>query len=205
MGIGTGTTAPSAKLDVNGEINMLGRIGMSINDINQCFTYDGKTMGHYSIGWLQETTCTNSGPSLLMSGYGGIKLFTTGTQRLAINYQGKVGIGLSNPDVTMGATPSDEMLTVNGAIHAKEVRVDLTGSLADFVFTPTYKLMPLNQVEQYVKTNSHLPEIPSAAEVSKNGMNMGEMQNKLLQKVEELTLYVIEQQKRIEQLEKNQK
>ena len=59
--------------------------------------------------------------------------------------------------------------------------------------------MPLNQVEQYVNTNSHLPEMPSAAEVSKNGLNMGEMQNKLLQKVEELTLYMIDQQKTINQ------
>ncbi|MDO9154222.1 MAG: hypothetical protein Q7U47_11090 [Paludibacter sp.] len=60
--------------------------------------------------------------------------------------------------------------------------------------------MLLNQVEQFVKTNRHLPEIPSAAEVAKNGMNMGEMQNKLLLKIEELTLYVIEQQKQINKL-----
>jgi hypothetical protein len=104
---------------------------------------------------------------------------------------GKVGIGTINPDA---------LLTVNGIIHAKEIKVDLTGSLADFVFHPTYKLMPLHEVEQFVKTNSHLPEIPSAAEVSKYGMNMGEMQNKLLQKIEELTLYMIEQQKQIEEL-----
>jgi len=107
---------------------------------------------------------------------------------MLIDDSGRIGIGLTNPD---------EMLTVNGIIHAKEVKVDMTGSLADFVFKPTYKLMPLNQVEQYVNTNSHLPEMPSAAEVSKNGLNMGEMQNKLLQKVEELTLYMIDQQKTI--------
>jgi hypothetical protein len=60
--------------------------------------------------------------------------------------------------------------------------------------------MPLNRVEEYVNANNHLPEMPSASEVSKNGLSMGEMQNKLLQKVEELTLYVIEQQKEINQL-----
>jgi hypothetical protein len=59
--------------------------------------------------------------------------------------------------------------------------------------------MPLNDVEEYVKINSHLPEIPSAEEITKNGFKMGEMQNKLLQKVEELTLYMIEQQKTINQ------
>ena len=60
--------------------------------------------------------------------------------------------------------------------------------------------MPLHLVEQYVKTNSHLPEIPSADEITKNGLSIGDMQNKLLQKIEELTLYMIEQQKQIEDL-----
>jgi len=112
-----------------------------------------------------------------------------------ISYTGNVGIGTINPD---------QKLTVKGKIHAEEVIIDLAVP-ADYVFKSTYNLMPLNEVEQYVKTNSHLPEIPSASEITKNGLNMGEMQNKLLQKVEELTLYLIEQQKRIEQLEKNQK
>ena len=108
---------------------------------------------------------------------------------------GKVGIGISTPD---------ELLTVKGTIHATEVKVDLNG-LSDFVFDDKYKLMPLNQVEQYVRKNSRLPEMPSAAQVSKSGLNMGDMQNKLLQKVEELTLYVIEQQKQIEQLKQDLK
>ena len=201
--LGIGTKDPKSKLDVQGEINMLGRIGMSINDASQCFTYDSKSMGHYSLGWLQESQCTNSGPSLLMSGYGGVKLFTTGQQRFAITANGKVGIGLANPDVSLSSAPADEMLTVNGTIHAKEVRVDLTGSLADYVFSPTYSLRPLTEVEAFVKENQHLPEIPSAAEVKEKGLSMGEMQNKLLQKIEELTLYVIELKKinDIQQLE----
>jgi hypothetical protein len=102
---------------------------------------------------------------------------------------GNLGIGTTNPD---------QKLTVNGKIHATEVIVDLAIP-ADYVFKPTYKLMPLHEVEQFVKTNSHLPEIPSATEITKNGLSMGEMQNKLLQKVEELTLYMISQQKTIDQ------
>ena len=105
-------------------------------------------------------------------------------------HAGNVGIGC-NPN-------SSYKLNVNGIIHAIEVKVDLDG-FADYVFNPTYKLMPLHEVEQYVNINSHLPEMPSAAEVSKNGLSVGEMQNKLLKKVEELTLYVIEQQKTISQ------
>ena len=81
-------------------------------------------------------------------------------------------------------TTQKSLLIVDGTIHAQEVIVDLNTSLADFVFHPTYNLMPLHEVEQFVKTNSHLPEIPSDAEVSKNGMSIGEMQNKLLQKIE---------------------
>jgi len=110
-------------------------------------------------------------------------------------YAGNIGIGTTNPD---------EKLTVNGVIHAKEVKVDLSGALADFVFKPDYKLISLPQVEQFVKANNHLPQMPSANEVAKNGLSMGEMQNKLLQKVEELTLYAIQQNKKIvEQDKKN--
>ncbi len=123
---------------------------------------------------------------------------------LTIQESGKVGIGISN-------ITTDALLTVNGTIHAKEVKVSLD-NLADYVFAPEYSLMPLHKVEEFVKANKHLPEIPSAAEVKEKGLSMGEMQNKLLQKIEELTLYVIELQKtnekqsaRIEQLEKSQK
>jgi len=118
---------------------------------------------------------------------------------------GKIGIGLSDAVTKLAASPSDELLTVNGTIHAKEVKVDLTGSLADYVFNSNYTLMPLCKVEQYVKTNSRLPELPSAEEVKRNGLSLGEMQNKLLQKIEELTLYVIGQQKKIDELEQRLK
>jgi hypothetical protein len=107
------------------------------------------------------------------------------------NTSGSVGIGTTNPD---------QKLTVKGKIHAEEVIIDLAVP-ADYVFKPNYKLMPLNQVEQFVRTNSHLPEIPSATEITKNGLNMGEMQNKLLQKVEELTLYLIDKNKEIQSLQ----
>jgi len=110
-----------------------------------------------------------------------------------LNVTGHVGIG------SIATDPTGAMLTVKGKIHTTEVIVDLNAPVADYVFDTNYTLMPLNKVESYVKENKHLPEIPSATEVSQNGMNMGEMQNKLLQKVEELTLYVIEQQKTINQ------
>ncbi|OFZ06813.1 MAG: hypothetical protein A2338_08785 [Bacteroidetes bacterium RIFOXYB12_FULL_41_6] len=71
---------------------------------------------------------------------------------------------------------------------------------ADFVFAKGYKLRTLQELDQFVSVNQHLPEIPSAKEMEEKGMDMGEFQIKLLQKVEELTLYIIQQQKEIEEL-----
>lgn len=188
--VGIGNPTPASKLDVNGEISMPfdNRIGSFLSDAFSSVYTDNKAMGHYSLGWFSDSWCPGGG-TLWVSGYGGMKFFTSGSPRLVVDISGKVGIGTTTPD---------HELTVNGTIHAKEVIVTVDIP-ADYVFKPSYKLMPLTQVEQYVKTNSHLPEIPSASEVSKNGMNMGEMQNKLLQKIEELTLYMIDQQKTINQ------
>ena len=95
-------------------------------------------------------------------------------------------------------------LTADGKLRAKEVKVTLSG-WSDFVFANDYKLLPLSDVEQYIKENNRLPDIPSAAEVEENGVELGSMQAKLLMKIEELTLYTIEQQKLIEDLQKQVK
>ncbi|MCV9930945.1 hypothetical protein OIU80_01490 [Flavobacterium sp. LS1R47] len=101
---------------------------------------------------------------------------------------GNVGIGTTNPD---------EKLTVNGKIHAKEVRIDLGIPAPDYVFANNYKLKSLQEVEEFIKQNSHLPEIPSAKEIEKNGLMLAEMNMSLLKKIEELTLYSIAQEKKI--------
>ena len=80
-------------------------------------------------------------------------------------------------------------------------KVTLTG-WPDYVFDKSYNLMPLFETEQYIQANGHLPNVPSAAEVEADGMSVGEMNKVLLQKVEELTLYVIELQKQIDELKK---
>ena len=89
-----------------------------------------------------------------------------------------------------------------GQVKAKSIKVTLDG-WSDFVFDEGYHLPSLYELEKYVATNRHLPDIPSAKEVEDNGVDLGEMNAKLLQKVEELTLYVIDLQKQIDELKKN--
>ena len=88
---------------------------------------------------------------------------------------------------------------IDGKLFAKEIEVK-TNVWADFVFKPDYNLMPLNELEHFIKQNNHLPDVPTEAEVKENGINVAEMNARLLQKIEELTLYVIEQQKQIDEL-----
>ena len=103
-----------------------------------------------------------------------------------------VGTGASIP---VGSTYK---MAIAGGIITEKVRVATNGTpfWADFVFDENYSLRPLSEVESFIKINKHLPEIPSTSEVSKNGIDLAEIQALLLQKVEELTLYAIQQKKR---------
>lgn len=119
-----------------------------------------------------------------------------GIERLTIcgySNNGNVGIGTTNPGIYK--------LNVNGNIRANEIVVNTEG--ADFVFAPDYNLLSLPEVEKFIKENKHLPDLASSTEMKEKGMNVSEMQTKLLQKIEELTLYVIEQKKEIESLKQD--
>lgn len=99
---------------------------------------------------------------------------------------------------------SDAMLTVSGKVACKEVRVfnNTSGYWADFVFDKEYKLMPLMDVEKYYNIYNHLPNIPTAQQIMENGNDLGKTDALLLQKIEELTIYLVQQQKEIEALKK---
>ncbi len=118
-----------------------------------------------------------------------------GTAMVIKGNTSNIGIGTINP--------GSWKLAVNGKIRAKEIKVE-TG-WADFVFYDDYKLPTLKEVENHIKEKGHLKDIPSATEVEKNGILIGEMNTKLLQKIEELTLYTIEQEKKIQALEEQAK
>ncbi|KRD05414.1 hypothetical protein ASE21_20875 [Flavobacterium sp. Root901] len=99
-------------------------------------------------------------------------------------------------NVGIGTISPDEKLTVKGKIHTQEVRVDMLGPLVpDYVFENEYKLKTLEEVENYIRENKHLPEVPSAYDIEKNGLMLAEMNMALLKKIEELTLYMIEMKK----------
>ncbi|MDO5979394.1 hypothetical protein [Flavivirga spongiicola] len=116
------------------------------------------------------------------------------TEYMRLDNNGNLGIGTTD---TKGFK-----LGVQGKIAATEVKVATYTNWADFVFKKNYDLPTLKEVEQHIKENGHLKDIPSAEEVKKDGFFLGEMDSKLLQKIEELTLYTIEQQKGIKALEK---
>jgi len=200
--IGIGTASPRALLDVAKYVSS-GSLGtvlsrMPEDDVTgtgtylgvksyetQFTSYNGKTFALEHSFYGQ----TNSSISFYRGGdrQGGFIAFCTNnnTEKMRIDPWGNVGIGLTNPT---------EMLTVNGKVKAKEIKVDGAGA-PDYVFEDSYKVATLNELESYIKANKHLPEVPSAKEFERDGIAIGEMNKLLLKKIEELTLHLIEKDK----------
>jgi hypothetical protein len=124
---------------------------------------------------------------------------TWATPAWSSNASGSIAIGTT----CVPPVGSPYKLAVNGTIVCKEINVEMpvSGCFPDYVFEKDYKLTPLHELEKFIAANKHLPEIPSAKEVEENGMKMGEMNVLLLKKIEELTLHLIEQDKKIKELQ----
>jgi hypothetical protein len=120
-----------------------------------------------------------------------LRFKTNNIERMIVDSIGRVGIGVTN------MTDNTYNLYVEKGIRTRKVKVD-AGTWADFVFDADYKLPSLTDVENYIQQNKHLSGVPSANDVQKEGVDLGETQKVLLQKIEELTLYVIEQNKKME-------
>lgn len=121
---------------------------------------------------------------------------------LVINNMGKVSVGTDQYD-----NDPNYIFYVRKGIKAEQVKVEnpATNGWADYVFKKDYKLRTLEEVEKHIEEKGHLPNIPSAKEVEKDGLNLGEMDAKLLEKIEELTLYSITQNKQIKELQEENK
>jgi len=124
---------------------------------------------------------------------------------LGVNGSPKLIIKSSNGYVGVGTTNPTYRLTVNGGILCEEVKVIGNVPDADYVFEEDYPLAPLSEVESFIKENKHLPNIPSAQEFKTNGYKVGDMDEMLLRKVEELTLYIIQLEKQVKELQEANK
>ncbi|MEM9339652.1 MAG: hypothetical protein AAGA66_13035, partial [Bacteroidota bacterium] len=111
--------------------------------------------------------------------------------KMVLKESGNLGLGTTTPT---------HKLEVNGTIRAKEIRCE-AAPWPDYVFEESYELPSIESVESFIKSKGHLPEMPTAEEVAAEGVALGEMNRLLLQKVEELTLYTIEQEKRLKKQE----
>ncbi|KDN54707.1 tail fiber protein [Flavobacterium seoulense] len=189
--VGIGTVNPQSSLDVNGYLTTFG----GPNSSDSFFSW-----GSGNGSWDIRPNDTNGKPYIIQnhtgltfnahSFYGGIRFYNQGYPSL---YNSTLVMSVVNDRVGIGVINPDEKLTVKGKIHTQEVRVDMSGPLVpDYVFANDYKLKSLQEVENYIKQNNHLPEIPSSQEIEKNGLMLAEMNMNLLKKIEELTLYMIE-------------
>ncbi|TKC05240.1 hypothetical protein [Pedobacter frigoris] len=216
--VGVGTTTPTQKLTVVGNINIedptagkylaFGKpLDNEYNTIGSLYSSAGFTISHGlkphpSQAKLVYSFPTMSRSAIMVGGFSenGINFYTQQSSektmgdsfddspRMLIRNDGNVGIGTTIPNAK---------LAVNGNIRAKEIKVE-TANWPDYVFLPSYKVPTLQEIEKHIKDHGHLPGIPSASEVKANGVDLGDMNAKLLQKIEELTLHLIEQNKTLE-------
>lgn len=195
--VGIGTQNPTEKLEIYNSDTTPGVISLKSNRNDFQYVDVGRISAKQAAGEIARIGMPRSGGSF--TGY--LTFWTKAenagdlTEKMRIADNGNVGIGTINPT---------SKLTVAGNISSREVKVTVDAG-ADFVFEHDYNLPSLEFLEKYIKENKHLPQIASATEMQNSGINLSEMNIKLLQKIEELTLYSIEQNKKIEKLQEENK
>ncbi|MGN6493883.1 MAG: hypothetical protein ACTHLE_17930 [Agriterribacter sp.] len=228
--VGIGTTSPFGKLAVvkgSTRIEMAPN-GTGLGDVFRIFGLNGSAFTVNSVVTSSGKLITDLGINYAVNGdHGGLSYALIGTKKapvlrlsaedgsialygdngtgsdyrtptfnlgLYVQGDGKIGIGTTN---TQGY-----QLAVNGDAIFTKVKVKTYAAWPDYVFNKGYNLRPLQEVEHFIAVNKHLPDVPSAAEVEKEGLNLGDNQAVLLKKIEELTLYIIDLQKQIDELKK---
>lgn len=202
--VGVGTSSPAAKLDVistvTGGISVKGSsTGTSGTCYGSCFEATGSGATINAAIYAEANGGTSNYNCYLGSNPGaGTNNFSLYSASPAKSYfNGNVGIG-----TTLATNPNNYKLAVNGTIGAKAIKIEITTTTwPDFVFNKGYKLETLKEIEQFIQRNGHLPEIPTAEEIETKGADIGELLKLQMKKIEELTLYIIQQKKRIDALE----
>lgn len=211
--IGIGTKEPRAKLDILGGIMMQSTLNnQSARPVISPTKIPGEIRVYSSAGATADDgllrLSAGGGSSAGVLSYIDISSYSTvpdmdrnivfgtnGSEKMRISTSGNVGIGMNSPA---------EKLSVNGNIRAKEIKVE-TQNWPDYVFKSDYSLPSLEATEQHIKEKGHLLGIPSAAEAEEQGINLSEMNGKLLKKIEELTLYLIEMNKELNKVKSDNK
>ena len=191
--VGVGTFNPQSKLDIKtGTVFKLSLGSATSPDLNYGSSYIGfnATRNHAYGLWTLAGDGANNGGSVIWTTVGGSIYFasipsTNGNNKTLTDAQIRSNVKLH--------------LSSDGVLKAQEVLVTLT-DWPDYVFAEDYSLRSLDEVAAFIDENKHLPEIPSAADVAEKGVNLGEMNALLLKKVEELTLYILQQNSDIQSL-----
>ena len=190
--VGIGTESPLSQLDVSNTGNGAELIRLSTE---RPWVFRQTGTGSFSQLDLHSTVSSKifkiTSPNDNRAAYFHVTNISEENSVVLVPDGGSVGVGTT--------TTGPHKLAVEGSIGAREVKVEST-TWSDFVFREDYELMPINEVENYIRENKHLPNIPTESQVKDEGINLGEMDAKLLQKIEELTLYVIELKQEIDQL-----
>ncbi|WP_075341214.1 tail fiber protein [Tenacibaculum agarivorans] len=186
--IGIGTTSPTENLHVESDDNAVFKLRTNSHTANLGLLLQGKRDGstNYSSHYIGADG--DSHYNFKINADEGFKIQTNSVNRMFINGIGNVGIGTTT-------IPSEYKLAIAGKVISEEVKVQLQTNWPDYVFTSAYKLPSLEEVEQHIQEKGHLANIPSAKTVQNEGIFLGEMDAKLLEKIEELTLYTIQQEK----------
>jgi len=208
-------SSAAARISLNGDHN---RIYMGVPDVWAVGTTQFLERGYIT---LQSTDNAMYLKSTASGKYGlAIKVYTNtddairtfgatdGTKTFSVKGSGITEVNINGAGATetvflvKNATRKLFQVGNDGILRSREIIVDLLNTWPDYVFNADYKLMPLEAVSGYIQQEGHLPNVPSASTVAAEGINVAEMNRILMEKVEELTLYLIQQDQRIKELEK---
>ncbi len=208
--VGIGTSSPEQSLSINTEQNKRALITVGAKGTADAGIYFDASNGDIK-GADYGSLIQKDDLSIELNNYGDnpINVKTKGQTRLFIGGDGNIAIGKQSADAKLdvaGNIKAQEIevtlaniddMQLNGTLAANQITVTTNGQTADFVFEEDYELRDLQEVETFIQTNKHLPDIPSAAAMEENGVNLAEMNKLLLLKIEELTLYTIQKEKEV--------